>query len=109
LRLKNFDLGSEIVKRLNEHLPHCNFSIHEFKSREHIFMDDNIDLTNLSIASIEFWMRDQRMNFDDISSYLDDKIMPPILVEANKVEYERCKENMQYFFKHYVRNKGIKD
>lgn len=109
LRLKNFNLGNEILKNLKVNMPHCNFSIHEIKSREHIFMDDDIDLTNISIASIEFWMRDQRMNYDDILEYIDAKIMPPILMEANKVEYERCKENMHYFFNHYVRNKGIKD
>ncbi len=108
LRLKNFDLGNEILKRLRETFSHCSFSIHEMKSREHIYMDDAIELTNLSIGSIEFWMRDERMSYDDIMTYMDQKIMPSILMEANKVECKRC-EDFMYFFNHYARNKGPKD
>lgn len=108
LKLKNFDLGNEILKILKDTFSHCSFSIHEMKSREHIYMDDCIELTNLSIGSIEFWMRDARMSYDDIMTYLDQKLMPPILMEVNKVECERCKDFM-YFFNHYARNKGPKD
>lgn len=108
LRLKNFSLANEIISRLRNVFPHCNFSVHEMKSRDHIFMDDNLDLTNLSIGSIEFWMRDERMNYDDISEYIDRKILPPIIAEANKIEFDRCKD-IEYFFKHYARNKALKD
>jgi len=103
IKVQKLDIGNEILKRLKNYFPHCNFSIHEIKSREHIFMDDDIELTNLSIGSIEFWMRDQRMTYDDIMSYLDSKIMPPIFMETNKVEHQRCKDDMMYFFKHYAR------
>ena len=109
LVLKNFNLANEILIRLKSNFSHCTFSIHEIKSRDHIFMDDNIDLTNISIGSLEFWMRDQRMTYDEVISYLESKIMPSIIMEANKIEHERCKEDMHYFFRHYVRNKGDKD
>jgi hypothetical protein len=108
LRLKNFDLEDEMIKRLKDIFPHCTFSVHEMKSRDYIFMDDSIELTNLSIGSIEFWMRDVMMTYDDIMVYLNNKIMPPIIMEANKVECERCK-NFDYFFRHYARNKAHKD
>lgn len=78
------------------------------KSREHIYMDDSIELTNLSIGSLEFWIRDEKMTYDDIMKYMDQKIMPPILMEVNKVECKRCQDFM-YFFNHYARNKGPKD
>jgi hypothetical protein len=109
LRLRKFNLGNEIINKLKEAIPHCTFSVKEIMSREHIFMDDDIDLTNISISSIEFWMRDQEMNYDDIMTYLDSKIMPSILMEANKVEHQRCADDMMYFLMHYIRNKGTKD
>jgi hypothetical protein len=49
------------------------------------------------------------MNYDDIMTYLDSKIMPSILMEANKVEHQRCADDMMYFLMHYIRNKGTKD
>lgn len=109
LKLRKFDLSTEIINRLKQAIPHCTFSIKEIKSREHIFMDDDTDLTNISISSIEFWMRDQEMSYDDITTYLDNKIMPSILLEANKIEHQRCAADMMYFFMHYIRNKGVKD
>lgn len=108
LRLRQFDLTNSILKRLKDSFSHCSFSMHEMNSREYIIMDDNLELTNLSIGSIEFWMRDQRMNYDDIMEYLDAKIMPSIINEVNKVEFERCKD-IDYFFRHYARNKARKD
>jgi hypothetical protein len=108
IRLKAFNLRSHILDKLRQQFKHCSFAINEIMSREHVFMDE-IDLTNLSIDSIEFWMRDEKMSYDDIIEYVDMRILPSIVMEANKVEFERCKNSVDYFFKYYVRNKGSED
>lgn len=108
LRMRGFDLKKEILTRLKKKFPHCSFDIKEENSRDFVYMNDNISLTNLSIGGLEFWINDQRMNFDDVNSYVDDKIMPSIVTAAYKVEYELCKESPEYFMKHYciIRNKA---
>lgn len=108
LQMRGFDLKKQILDRLKKKFAHCTFDIREENSRDFIYMNDNITLTNLSIGGLEFWINDQRMNFDDINSYIDDKIMPSIVSAAYKVEYELCKESLEYFMKHYctVRNKA---
>ena len=109
LRMRNFDLKREIINRLKTTYPHCSFSIHEFRSRDHVFMDDDIELTNLSIGSIEFWMRSERMNYDEAMNYVSTKLLPPIEMEVNKVEYQRCLDDQHYFYRNYARNKVKKD
>lgn len=104
MKINKFDLKDFLLKKISSKFPQCTFEIKEIKSRDHVFMDD-LEITNISIGSIEFWMKDQQMNLDDIEIYVDSKILPNILMKACEIEYERCKD-IQYFFDHYVRNKG---
>jgi len=115
LLLKGFDMKSEILKKLHERLPHYEFSIEEEISRDFVYFKDSygcqIPLTNISIGSLEFWINDQRMKLDEINDYIDKTVLPPILEKAYTIEYERCKDSPEYFFRHYVRvrNKHTKD
>lgn len=108
IRVQNFDMQSDIIQRLSSEFKHCKFEFKEIDSREHLFMDGD-DVTNLSIGSLEFWITDQRMTYEDVTNYMSTKIMPSITSKVMDVEMERCKNNIEYFAVNYVRNKDAKD
>jgi hypothetical protein len=71
-------------------------------------MNDNIAVTALSISELEFWINDQRKNLDEVNSYINIEILPRIITAVYKIEYDLCKENINYFMNHYTtrRNKA---
>lgn len=92
-----FDIKGTIKEKLSSNFLHCKFSFVD----NDIYMD-NKKIASLSIDSILDEIKEESFSdYYQISSYLDETIMPPLFKEVLEEEHRRCAESIEYFTKNY--------
>lgn len=95
---KGFDIEKFIIDFLSEKFDHCKFAI----DGEYVCMD-GIDIAKISVDTVRFWINEQGMSVSEAKNYILENFIPSIVESVASIEFDRCKNNIKYFVKHYVK------